>query len=171
MKPEFLKVMMNAIPVSYQEFPSRKWPFFILLALFLILFFGISSKENKSQFSNELLAFVFLAPLLIFYIVLMKLKIIIDDDGFEMQMLFKRERIKWDLITKSNIAFEFTGDTGDVKWIFESNVQKTFSFSPTFFSRDQLRQVAEALQTRSPKAQISARIQRMAEGKFPWYIF
>jgi hypothetical protein len=43
--------------------------------------------------------------------------------------------------------------------------------SISFYSRKDLRKIAEAVVIKCAKAEIDPRIQNMAEGRFPWYIF
>ena len=159
------------IPITHQEFSARKWPLLLIFGPLGAFLFTLKPEENKSNFSIDFVLTGFILIIAIFYFVLTKLRITIDNEGLEMKMLFKTETVSWNEITKSNLSFEFHGHTGDVKWVFERFPKKTFSFSPTFFSRKDLQQIAEALVSKKPNAHISEKVRRMSKGKFPWYIF
>jgi len=107
----------------------------------------------------------------LFYFVVSRLKIILDDEGFEIHYLIRKDRIRWDSIIKSKISFEVEGHSGDVKWIFQTKEEKTYSFSPSFYSRTNIQKIAEILVEKSLQADISNKVKQMAKGKFPWYIF
>lgn len=159
------------LPVFHRQVHARKWPVFVIYGVIAtgvgLMEFRVSDAGFiKSMFLIGLSIFAAL-----FYFVLSRLKIVIDDHGLMMQMLLKTESLRWAEISSSNLSFEFHGHTGDVKWVFERITKKAFSFSPTFFSRQDLQAVAEALLSKCPKADISEKVRKMAEGKFPWYIF
>ena len=164
-------MMSNTQFVFRQELLARKWPLGIMAVLFAMGVAFLSSTQVGGSAQVDFLWLIFALFVSVFYLALSRLKIIIDNNGLEMQMLFRKEQLQWDSVITSKLSFEFSGRTADVKWIIAKNDGKPFSFSPTFFSREQLRQVATALVNKSASAQISPKIQNMAEGNFPWYIF
>jgi hypothetical protein len=162
---------MKELPVFRKEFSARKWPLFIIFGPILAFLLISKPQDSRAMVAYEWLLFGIILVVILFHFVLLKLKLVIDNEGLQLKMLLKTEEIFWNSITKSNLYFEIYERSADVKWIFENDGRIQFSFSPTYFCRTSLQQVAAALILKSQNAQISEKVQKMAEGKFPWYIF
>jgi hypothetical protein len=159
------------LPVQHQEFQSRKWPLVILFVLIGGPFIWLATVGTADKAVVNIFLLSTIIFISFFYFILARLKLVIDNEGLELRMLLKTERVAWSSINKSYITFEFHVHSGDIKWIFNTTKGKSLSFSPTFFSHSTLQVVAETLLYKSPQADISSKVRNMVAGKFPWYIF
>lgn len=158
------------IPVSYQEISVRKTPLCIITAFLLLLIFILSDTKNADVMAWIAVSVLFIVVLL-FY-ALSKKKIIIDNNAIIQQMVFGKQRtLSWNEIKSSALNWHTHGHGANLGWQIESFTAKRISFDPGFYSRRSLRAIAEALTSKCPNATIDSRIKKMAEGKFPWYIF
>ncbi len=158
------------IPVSYQEISVRKLPLYIITAFLLLLIFIFADTKNAGVMPWVAVSVLFIAILLFF--VLSKKKIIIDNNTISQQLFFGKERtLNWNEIRNTSLNWHSHGHGANLAWQIESLTAKKISFDPGFYSRKSLRAIAEALTGKCPNAVIDPRIKKMAEGKFPWYIF
>jgi hypothetical protein len=158
------------IPVSTQTFYARKWPIFLIFLLlggsFLIL--KVNGEEDKSLDLFLLIISVFC---LLLYVWGSKMFVSIDNEGITYKIIFRKTFISWKDITRTKLAFEFHGKSGDFIWNFTSKDNKQISFSTGYFSKNTIRAIAEAVVEKCPHFVIEGKITDISNGKFPWYIF
>jgi hypothetical protein len=158
------------LPVQYEEITPRKWPILIIFCLCCLPFILAKFSGEHIRGIDWFIAGSLVLTLLIYYMG-MKLKIVLDNDGFEIHNIFRKQRLNWLEIRQSKLSFEIEAHSGDIKWVFRTAEGREYSFSPSYFSRYSIQKIAEALIRKSPSALISDKIRNIAEGKFPWYIF
>jgi len=87
-------------------------------------------------------------------------------------MFNKATTVKWKEIRASKLSWEIEGGhTANIYWTIISEANKKIILEPSFYSRKNLRLIAELLIKKSPDAIIDNRIRKIADGKFPWYLF
>lgn len=160
------------IPIEPQLVLIRKWPLYLLAAIFfatVILLFKDTDQPTTMNYclSGVLIFFIFASWLL------GKTSIIIDDDGITITRLFKRATLKWADIRTASLRWQPEGmHSVNVYWTMTTNDgSHQMEFQPSFYSRHDLRLIASVLVEKSPEATIDERITRMSLGKFPWYLF
>ncbi len=158
------------IPVLQQEFTIRKGPLYIIAAVFILFIYILFKKDMRE--TSAYLAGGGLLLLLVLRFVLIKMRLIIDDDGITQELLFgKRRHIAWSDIQSSKLYWQFHGHSASPFWEFVGAGGKRIEFQPTMYTRSQLQLIAAALLQKSKRATVDSRVTSMAAGKFPWYIF
>jgi hypothetical protein len=114
---------------------------------------------------------VSIALLLFMWTVLQKLQIEIDDLGFRLQSLFNTKELLWKDVVKTYIRYHHYGKSGSHYWYFDKSDGSKIRFRISLFSRKNLQPIAEAVTLKCGVAEIQDKIQNMAAGKFPWYVF
>lgn len=157
--------------VQHQVISIRQTPLFIMAILFfLFVFFAFDRPDlEKIKFNLASGGFIFFG---IIYYILSKTKIIIDNTGITFQYFIRKSfSVAWQDIAESKLEWEFDIHSGNILWkLFFSN-RKPHSFQSSFYSRKNLRILAESMIIKCPNAILDKRIRKMAEGKFPSYIF
>ncbi|MBC7508798.1 MAG: hypothetical protein H7320_08630 [Ferruginibacter sp.] len=99
------------------------------------------------------------------------MSITVDNEGIEYRIIFKKISVPWKEIQLTKLAFEFHGKSGDFIWHFISNQNKVINFSTGYFSKNDLRLIAEVVVSKCPEHVIQGKIKEVSQGKFPWYVF
>lgn len=157
------------IPIETKYLKPRSY--FILLALlpvavYFYIALAVSGRETHVWIVGILISLV---PLGLFFYHL-KSYVLLDNDGITTKTPFRESMIRWNDISRSYMETRFTGRSSKRYWYFEQEKGKRVSFATGMYSRRSLRDIAEALVTRCPKADIEPRIINISQGKFPWYI-
>jgi hypothetical protein len=160
------------LPILRQEITMRKWPLYLLTALFFFIVFIISRDNSNANHTKVLLAVGGLFLFIVLYYFLSKKKIVLDNDSLTIQLFFgKLQELKWKEISAVAFKWHFHGHGASLAWEFIPSSGKKISIQPSFYSRKNLQAIAETLVEKCPQAIIDKRILRIAGGKFPWYIF
>jgi len=159
------------VPVATQIFYARKSPLAVLIviasAMLLLLILHPAGKKSALLFLA-----LFIGLVVVFlYFLLNKISLTINNDGLEYKTAFRTKNLLWREVTASRLNFEFHGHSGDIFWLFNLNNSRDLKFSISFFSRKELRAIAEAVVAKCCNTCVSKKIQQMSQGKFPWYIF
>lgn len=159
------------LPIERQEFTIRKWPLYFIAAVFLLMLYILNDKGKIDGAAYFAMGGLFL--FLVIYYMLSKCKFIIDDAGITQELFFgKKRELKWNEIVSSNLNWQYYhGHGASLSWDFCGHFRKKISIKTSMYSRKKLRSIAVALIEKSKQAYIDKRIQNVAEGKFPWYIF
>jgi hypothetical protein len=159
------------IPIETQLIQIRKWPLYIMAAVFFLFVFIVFDKpEHGSAKNYSIVGGLILFTL--FYFFLSRTKIILDNEGITVSHIFiKSINVKWNEIKASDISWQIEGHTANIYWTIISDNNKKITLQPSFYSRKNLLLIAEILIEKSPAARIDNRIRKIADGKFPWYLF
>lgn len=159
------------LPVIRQEFIPRKWPLYFVGLIFIFLLF-ILTGTGKLQDVDSLPVIIGLAVFLFLYFMLSKNKLIIDNDEISQQLFFGKQKVlKWNEIRSSHLNWHYHGHSADLSWEFIDFSGKKISIQTSSYSRKNIRLIAGVLVEKSPQAVLDERIQKIASGIFPWYIF
>ena len=159
------------LPLTREEIKVRKWPFIIFLALYLLFVLYVIDVKSIEDSLKWILAGSLLFITVLFYVVINN-KIIIDNKGIVQQILIgKQKDLEWIDIKSTKINWDINIHGGELSWEFIGISGKTIKINPSYYSRRNLKQIAEALLSKCDHADLDIRIFEMAEGKFPWYIF
>lgn len=159
-------------PIQTHLIIIRKWPLYIMAAIFFLFVFTAFDKPEHSSVKG----YCILGGLIVFTLFsyfLSKTRIILDNEGITVSHIFnKSTSIKWNEIKASGIAWQIEGGhTANIYWTILSDNNKKITLQPSFYSRKNLRLIAEILVEKSKGAIIDTRTRRIAEGRFPWYLF
>lgn len=157
------------IPIETKCVKPRSY--FLLLALLPVaIYFYVAIAVSDWATHVWLVGILIsLVPLGIFFYH-WKSQVMFDNEGITARTPFQETTIRWNDIKRSYIEKTFTGRSSKRYWYFEREKGKGVSFAIGLYSRRALRDVAEALVTKCPKADIESRIINISQGKFPWYI-
>lgn len=152
------------------EIIFSKRPAYIIAAV-LILFVYIVVADSKT--SVQLIASAgTLVLLLMLFLALSRLKLTIDNNGITQQLFFQKQKeLRWEQIIATALVWHYHGHGATLNWEFTVSSGKKFVIVPTFYSRKDLKLIAEVLCEKCVAASIDDKILKMADGKFPWYIF
>jgi hypothetical protein len=105
------------------------------------------------------------------YLMLSKVYIVLANDGITFKLAHRKEQIiSWQQITSTKLQWDFTIHSAEPSWvIFYDDTQ--INFQPSYYKRKDLRPIAEALILKCPALITDKRIKKIAEGKFPWFLF
>lgn len=157
--------------ITRQEITIRKGPLYFIAAVFMS-FLLILHEQGKVNDGASIAAAIGLAIFGIIYYMLSKNKLVVDNDGLIHCLFFgKQKSMLWQDVKSSRLSWHFHGHGANIEWAIEPFSGRNISFQPSFYNRKNLRIIAEALVDKCPNAVIDQRIKKMAEGKFPWYIF
>lgn len=135
----------------------------------LLIFFILRNNMDTGQLDWIIL---FIAGFcLLLWFLLRKTELRIDNDGLTHKTFFSTRQARWEEVAKTYIKYEHRGKSGRYYWNFIMTGGKDLKFSSSLYSRQSLRQIAEAVTTKCDKAEIQDRIYQMAQGRFPWYMF
>jgi hypothetical protein len=159
------------LPQASYIIKARRWPliilFLFLTAPFLIIYLAQPEEYYPMYFMMGIAVFCSL-----FYFALSKLKIYIDDEKLRLEMLLKSKEIYWKDIISSRLNWQIEGThSAGVSWIFHSKKSNHLELKLGYYSRNDMKILAQQLIDKSSFADIHEKIYKMAEGKFPWYIF
>ncbi len=159
------------LPLVREEIKVKKWPFIIFIALYLLFFLFVINVKLIEDSLKWIVAGSILFIVVLSYIV-MKVKIVIDNTGIVQQILIgKQKELEWQDIKSTRINWEINIHGAELSWDFIGASGKTLRINPSYYSRRNLKMIAEALLSKCAHADLDKRIFQMAEGKFPWYIF
>ena len=160
------------IPIQTQLIEMRKWPQLILAVIFFFIVVIIFDKPEHSAIKIYFISGGLILFTLITYI-LGKTKIILDNEGITVTHFFNKPgAIKWTEISSSEISWQIEGGhTLNINWEINSINGKQINLQPSYYSRKDLRLIAESLIEKSTGAIIDKRTRKFAEGKFPCYLF
>jgi hypothetical protein len=150
----------------------RMKPLYIIAAIFFLFVLAIPNKPEQVSFKNGLLLGALLFFILIGYL-LSKTTIVLENNGLTISRIFsKTTTLFWNEIRVSKLSWQVDGGhTANIYWQFIADGNKKISIQPSFYTRKDLRMIAELLIEKSPGAKIDPRIRKIADGKFPWYLF
>jgi len=158
------------LPVFTQIFYARKWPILIIFIVIALPFIILKLQDGGNKAIN-----IFLLIDAAFCILLFTwakyMSITVDNEGIEYRIIFKKISVPWKEIQLTKLAFEFHGKSGDFIWHFISNQNKVINFSTGYFSKNDLRLIAEVVVSKCPEHVIQGKIKEVSQGKFPWYVF
>lgn len=138
-----------------------------LIAVGFFLFLGIQENlENNEQY----FMLIPIGIMVLIWLGYRKAQITIDNDGLTHKTIFFTKQFLWSEVIKTYIKYRHHGKSGSHYWFFELAGRRV-KFSTAFYSRKSLQKIAEAVVEKCKNAAIEERIQKMAEGRFPWYIF
>jgi hypothetical protein len=159
------------LPITTQEIKFRKMPLYVIAAILVLFGYILIDTGKLNDTANLVAGGIVLAILLLFYFS-SKLNLVIDNDGITQERFFgKVMELPWTNIKTSSLAWHFHGHGANLLWEFTCYEGKNFSITPTYYSRKDVRLLAEAVVLKCKQAVIDKRIINMANGKFPWYIF
>jgi hypothetical protein len=160
--------------VSYQEtqiIKPRKSPALIIGGVIIVIILLAPVKpefDSLKLYLSGLVLFIFGA----LYLMLSKIYIVLANDGitFKLAYLKKEQTVLWHQITFAKLEWYFTIHSAEPLWvIFYDNTQ--IKFQPSYYSRKHLRAIAEAFIIKCSASITDKKIKKIAEGKFPWYLF
>jgi hypothetical protein len=157
------------LPIQTTHLRPRKFIFLIPLAFCIALFIIIGTQKNLPT-EVELIFLIPLIILLIIWTIFRRILLTIDNEGLTYKSIFTTKQLTWNDVQKTYIKYKSHGKSGSHYWFFELNNTR-FKFSTGLYSRRSLQQVAEAVVEKCKNTEIEERIYKMAEGKFPWYMF
>ena len=160
------------IPIQTHLITIRKWPLYIMAAIFFLFVFTVFDKPEQTSIKG----YCILGGLILFTLFsyfLSKTRIILDNEGITVSHLFnKSTSIQWNEIKTSGISWQMEGiHTANIYWTILSDHNKKITLQPSFYSRKNLRLIAETLIEKSPGARIDTLTRKVADGRFPWYLF
>ena len=147
----------------------RKWPALIPLIAGLIIFIFFSPQQHN--YTTIVVSGFLVLVSIIMFILISKVTVVIDDKGIRHKNLFLTKDISWDSFSRTYLKYRSHGQSGSYYWYFETPDAHKKRFSIRLFSRTSLQSIAAAVTAKRKEAISDERIERMAEGKFPWYIF
>ena len=148
---------------------SLVYIFFLFFAVLTLLI------GTKTGYKDARLYYFFAgvtAFVVLWLIVLSRLKIYIDSSLIRMETIIRKEEILWKDVKESKLAWQIEGPhAASLNWVFESINGKKIEIRLGFYSRDDLMILSQQVIDKAKHAKISQRIYQMAEGRFPWYLF
>lgn len=143
---------------------------FFLFVVLLILLIG-----TKTGYRDPKLYYLFgyvTVFVVLWLVVLSRLKICIDSDVITMETIIRKEQIFWKDIKESRLGWEIEGPHGaSLNWIFQAFDGRKLEIRLGFYSRKNLMTLSQQVIEKAKNAKISDKIYQMAEGQFPWYLF
>ena len=159
------------LSVQRQEFTIKKWPLYFVVTIYIGLLF-ILNDTGKLQDEKSIIIFSALPVFLFIYFMLLKNKLVIDNDEITQQLFFGKHKVlKWKEIKSSHLNWHYHGHSADLSWSFIDFSGKVINIQTSSYSRKKIKFIAEVLIEKSPQAVIDSRLKNIAAGKFPWYIF
>ena len=152
----------------YHEISGKKG----LILIFLVPFLFLMALQVYIKYTAPIMLFVcfLLFAGALFYYLIQKRKIIIDDMGITNQLLFKKvQYIPWKEITKSSIEWQNSILFTSYQWVFKNNSTEKVSIMIYNYSRKDLQLIAETLLKKCPTIRVDPKIKDLAEGKYPLY--
>lgn len=150
---------------------ARTWPVWIIFSLagFPGIFLMISEPTKKGGPSLFVAACLFS---LLVYIFSRSMKITIDDEWLVYSAYGKTRQVRWNDMTLSSVGWTIEGGhTASYSWHFRTVNNKLVEIPLGYYSRSDMRILANQVISRAKKAELSAEIHRFAAGKFPWFLF
>ena len=158
------------LQIQRQEFKIRKWPLYFVVAVYILMLF-ILNETGKLKDVDSIIIFGVIAILFLLYFMLIKNRLIIDNDEITLQLFFGKQKIiKWKEIKASHLNWHFNGHSADLSWSFIDFSGKSINIQTSSYSRNTIKQIAEILIEKCPQALIDSRLKDIAAEKFPWYI-
>lgn len=158
------------IPIERQELTIRRTPLYIIAAVFILLLYILHDTgkiDGAAYFATGGLLLFF-----VLYRMLLKNKFIVDNDGITQELFFRKTKeMKWHEIVSSGLNWQYHGHGANLSWNFFDRSGKKISIQAAMYSRNKLRIIATALVEKNQQACIDKRIIKMAEGRFPWFMF
>jgi len=146
----------------------RKWPALIPFGMAVLMFSFLQPPINKGL---NITCLILVAFSFLLRWILSKSRIAADSKGIVIFNVFGKREMPWSRISQSYIRYRHHGKSGSYYWYFENTEGGRIKFPINLHSRRNLHQLAEMLRQYSPSATVENRVQRMADGNFPWYIF
>jgi hypothetical protein len=146
----------------------RPVPAFIILGAGLILLF-VSLIENQQR-SAWFAGIGIVAVSFLIWLVFSRTMIILDQDGLKYRNILGSKEVSWNSITNTYIKYHHRGKASRYFWHFDTAGEGHQKFSIRFFSRKDLKLIAENIIDHCRGAVIEDRIHDMAQGRFPWRI-
>lgn len=159
------------LPQASYTIKPRTWPIWILFAMSGLPAIVILITESKKAAGLFLLGASCLFCLLLFLFTRFQ-RIYIDNDVLTYGAFGKKNTISWNEVAKSTVSWTLDGaHSVGPSWIFTSVDNKKIEMPLGYYSRSDMRILAEQTISKAKQATISPKIYSFAEGKFPWYLF
>lgn len=155
------------LPVSHTEIHPRKWPVLLPFIAPIVIFFMLGTQQDTRFL--KLTAIISAAASLAIYFVLGRICITIDDQSISHKNLIRHKGLDWQKITNVFLRFERSGKSRRLYWVFDG-AGSELKFASGFYSRADLKLLAETVVSKCTHAIIDERITGITEGKFPWYM-
>jgi hypothetical protein len=140
------------------------------LALIPVLIFVVIANTTSADAMLKLMSAIMLLVPIGMYVFITNSYVELNNESITAKNPFKTRTIEWKDVARSYFKVIHTGKSSKRMWYFE-NFEKSIRFATNLYSRRSLQTIAEALVMKCPHAEIDEKIKRIAEGKFPWYIF
>ena len=138
-------------------------------AAFLILMYGWAAQSPDADEALYAIGIPAIIIIIIWYL-FSKSSITIDNEGLHYKTIFSDQSFLWKDVTRTYLKYRHQGKSKQLYWYFEV-FEKDYRMSMSFYSRKSLQTIADAVVIKCTKAEIDPKIENMAAGKFPWYIF
>ncbi len=159
------------LAINSEEISVKRWPFILVVVVYQLVFLFALDLKSIDDSIKWVMAGSLIFISVLFYIV-SKNKIIIDNTGITQQLLIgKQKELLWQNVKSSTISWDINYHGADLSWEFIDTYGKRLSINPSYFTRRSLKIIACAVLSKCPDAALDKRILKLAEGRFPWYIF
>lgn len=149
---------------------ARTWPVWIIFSMIGIpaMLLMILDPQEKAG------PYLFVAACIFSLLVLglsKTFRIYIDNEVLIFTAYGKKRQVKWSELTSSTMGWAVEGGhTASYNWNFHSPDKKEISIPLGYYSRHDMRLLARQTISRAKNAEVSGAVQKVAEGKFPWFL-
>jgi len=159
------------LPQSSYTIKIRTWPVWLIFALSGIPGAILLITEPASLAGAYILSASCVFVLLLFAFS-KGYKIYIDDEELVFIAFGRKRSIRWTDIRSTSVEWEALGlEAAGPSWAFQSFDRKEIRIPLGYYSRHDIKQLARQTISKAKSANISEKVYKFAEGKFPWYFF
>lgn len=151
-------------------YPQKQLPM-SLIGLIGIILFSMVMFLITTFTTYIVVACVFLLAVLLLLQVINKWHLEIFDDKVIIKGPVTLRQYFWKDISATFITSNLSPTLGAIYWYFNSSSEKMSGFEVNYFTRKQLKRIAEIISDKCPHATVDIKISNMLMDKFPWYIF
>lgn len=159
------------LPQTAYTIRSRTWPVWILFGMTALpgTFLMMTSPADKD---GALLFFAGCLLSLFGYGLGKSFSIYLDDEVLVFKAIGRKRTMHWTNMKATSLNWSAEGGHGaSYHWDFESFKNKQLHIPLGYYSRADRKLLAKQTVDRAKNATIAPSIHRLAEGRFPWYLF
>jgi hypothetical protein len=159
------------LPQSSYTIKARTWPVWIIFCVIgipavILIFTEPGDKAGP---------YLFIAACLLCAILFglnRTMKIELDDERLVYSAYGKKRSIRWNDVTTSSLSWSIEeGHTASYNWSFLMTDGKDLHIPLGYYSRSDMRALANQAIDRAKNAVLSKTVHQIVEGKFPWFLF
>jgi hypothetical protein len=157
--------------LTEEVYRPRKYVALLPLIAPVVLSFFVFVKHVYPPKQLALITTISVLASVVIYVLLNAVQIRLNGEGILFRAITGERRLPWTALQAVRVHRVRTGKTSHLEMVLERNDgDRPATLNVKLYSRHALQRITSAIVAKAPQAQIDARVQEFAEGRFPWYV-